>query len=124
MKNNFNVSRRNFMKSSLAIGTFIASEWLRPVHVFPSCSPTPQETAGPFYPVHYPIDKDNDLTFLNNKKGKAEGKPIWINGLVQNQGCEPVQGALIEIWQACSTGKYNHPRDSNKARLDPNSNMG
>ena len=60
------------------------------------------------------------MTFSNNKTGKAEGEPIFINGLVQNQGCEPVEGALVEIWQACSTGKYNHPSDSNKARLDPN----
>ena len=60
------------------------------------------------------------MTFSNNKTGKAEGEPILINGLVQNQGCEPVEGALVEIWQACSTGKYNHPNDSNKARLDPN----
>ena len=120
MINNFNVSRRNFMTSSLAIGAFIASEWLRPIYAFPACYPTPRETAGPFYPISYPIDKDNDLTFSNNKTGKAEGEPILINGLVQNKGCEPVEGALVEIWQACSTGKYNHPSDSNKARLDPN----
>ncbi len=120
MKKEFYASRRNFMKSSLAFGTLLATEWLQPAHAFQACLTTPRETAGPFYPVSYPIDKDNDLTFLNDKAGKAEGEVIWINGLVRNQGCEPVESALVEIWQACSTGRYNHPRDSNKARLDPN----
>ncbi|GIS84434.1 MAG: hypothetical protein CM1200mP16_07340 [Nitrospina sp.] len=59
------------------------------------------------------------MTFLNNKTGKAEGEPILLMAC-QNKGFEPVEGALVEIWQACSTGKYNHPSDSNKARLDPN----
>jgi protocatechuate 3,4-dioxygenase beta subunit len=120
MKNKFGASRRNFMRSSLALGALVAAEWMKPSHALSTCVPTPRETAGPFYPVRYPIDKDNDLTFLNNQTGKAEGETILINGLVQNKSCEPVAGALVEIWQACSTGKYNHPRDPNKARLDPN----
>jgi protocatechuate 3,4-dioxygenase beta subunit len=32
----------------------------------------------------------------------------------------PVPNALVEIWQACATGKYNHPGDPNPAKLDPN----
>ena len=73
MTNNFNVARRNFMTSSLTIGAFIASEWLQPVYAFKkTCSPTPRETVGPFYPGSYPIDKDNDLTVSNNKTGIAE----------------------------------------------------
>ena len=120
MNNKLNFSRRNFIRSSLAIGSVVASEWLSFAYAAPSCHPTPKETAGPFYPLKFPIDKDNDLTFLNIKTFKAEGEPIWINGVVKNEGCEPVEGALVEIWQACSTGKYNHPRDSNRAKLDPN----
>ena len=118
-KKDFDSSRRNFMRNSLALGTLLANEWFRPAPVIANCAKTRRETAGPFYPLRYPIDKDNDLTFLNDKSGKAEGERIFISGRVQNEGCEPVRGALVEIWQACSTGRYNHPRDPNKARLDP-----
>ena len=27
---------------------------------------------------------------------------------------------MVEIWQACASGRYDHPRDSNPASLDPN----
>ncbi len=27
---------------------------------------------------------------------------------------------MIELWQACASGRYNHPRDTNRAALDTN----
>jgi protocatechuate 3,4-dioxygenase beta subunit len=32
---------------------------------------------------------------------------------------QPISGAIVEFWQACATGRYNHPRDTNTAKLDP-----
>jgi protocatechuate 3,4-dioxygenase beta subunit len=32
----------------------------------------------------------------------------------------PIAGALVDAWQACATGRYNHSRDPNPAQLDPN----
>lgn len=85
-----------------------------------SCGLTPEQTEGPFYPIADQLDKDNDLTFVKGSKKKALGEECIIKGVVRNERCEPVAGALVEIWQACATGKYNHPGDPNPAKLDPN----
>ena len=37
-----------------------------------------------------------------------------------NDQCRPVKDALVEIWQACASGKYHHSGDPNPASLDPN----
>lgn len=120
MKNIFNQRRRNFLKRSLALGALITSDWLVPSFVYSNCNLTPRESSGPFYPLSYPLDQDNDLTFLKDKSQKAKGEIIYIKGVVQGENCEPVSKATIEIWQACATGRYNHPEDRNSAELDPN----
>ena len=120
MKNNFNQRRRNFLKGSLALGALITSDWLVPSFVYSNCNLTPRESSGPFYPLSYPLDQDNDLTYLKDKSRKAKGEIIYIKGVVQGENCEPVSKATIEIWQACATGRYNHPEDRNPAELDPN----
>jgi len=119
MKNNFN-QRRNFLKRSLALGALITSDWLVPSFVYSNCNLTPRESSGPFYPLSYPLDQDNDLTYLKDKSQKAKGEIIYIKGVVQGEKCEPVSKATIEIWQACATGRYNHPEDRNPGELDPN----
>lgn len=81
---------------------------------------TPSQTEGPFYPVHDQVDKDNDLTKVQGKYGKARGQLIYVQGQVLDEDCKPVPNALVEIWQACVTGKYNHDNDPNPAPLDPN----
>ena len=45
---------------------------------------------------------------------------IIVKGQVTDQNCNPVKGVLVEIWQACASGKYNHPSDPNTAPIDPN----
>ena len=121
MNEDFNPSRRSFVKGALALGTLVVAEFLKPASLSAAvCAPTPPETAGPFYPVNFPLDSNNDLTFLKDRSQKAQGEVIWIQGLVQDEACQPVSGALVEIWQACTTGRYNHPKDSNPAKLDPN----
>ena len=83
-----------------------------------------QETAkqpeGPFYPENDQDDKDNDLTHIRGSRASAKGEVIIINGTVQDESCAPLAGALVEIWQACHTGKYNHSADPNNAELDKN----
>ena len=120
MKNNFNQQRRNFLKRSLVLGALITSDWSVPSFVYSNCNLTARESSGPFYPLSYPLDQDNDLTYLKDKSQKAKGEIIYIKGVVQGENCEPVSKATIEIWQACATGRYNHPEDRNPAELDPN----
>jgi len=86
-----------------------------------ACGLTPAQTEGPFYPVRDQPDKDWDLTFVNGRRGKALGQVVLVRGRIVDESCVPVDGALVEIWQACASGRYNHPSDPNRsAPIDPN----
>ena len=61
-----------------------------------------------------------NLTIIRGATLEARGRRILIVGQVVDEQCQPVEGALVEIWQACDTGRYNHPNDPNPAELDPN----
>lgn len=113
-----NNTRRNLLKNSLlSIGAIsIASKSA----LATSCGLTPAQTEGPFYPIQDQLDKDSDLTFVNSRFLRAQGEVIILKGIVIGSECSPVENALVEIWQACASGKYNHPGDPNPAKLDPN----
>lgn len=81
--------------------------------------PTPEQPKGPFYPIRIPDDSDQDLT-TNGDGHAAKGVQVYIQGQVMDQDGNPLEDAQVEIWQACQTGKYNHPRDPNDAVPDPN----
>ena len=107
-------NRRTFIKSGVisgAIGLFSSSAY--------AGRPTPNETAGPFYPVIAQKDKDFDLTRIEGKQGVAKGKIIIIRGQVLDTDGKPVEDATVDLWQANAVGRYNHPHDTNNAPLDP-----
>lgn len=111
-------TRRNLLKTSfLSLG---ALSLVSNSALAMSCGLTPSQTEGPFYPIEDQLDKDSDLTFVKNKRTRAIGEPIVLRGIVLDDECRPVKDALVEIWQACASGKYNHPGDPNPAKLDPN----
>ena len=66
--------------------------------------PTPPTTAGPFYPIIRPTDRDGDLTLLKGHTKRAQGQVILLTGRVLNARGEPVAGARIELWQANREG--------------------
>ncbi len=82
--------------------------------------PTPTEVKGPFYPVEDQKDKDFDLTRIDGREGVADGKHIIILGHITDIENKPVTGATIEIWQANTRGRYNHPLDPSSQPLDQN----
>lgn len=114
------VSRRELFKnivvwSSLTgLGRVLGSEQN------PSCLLTTPQGEGPYYPILDQFDKDTDLTILQGQTFLAEGQVIIINGEIRDSQCNLIEGALIEIWQACASGKYNHEDDPNPLPLDPN----
>lgn len=82
---------------------------------------TPKQTKGPFYPIVDQVDKDADLIYVNGSQIQALGEVVIVEGIVTDQNCVPVKGALVEIWQACESGRYNHEADPNTAAsIDPN----
>jgi protocatechuate 3,4-dioxygenase beta subunit len=85
-----------------------------------TCGATPRQTSGPFFPVFDQVDKDVDLTRLTGHDGAAAGEVIRVQGRVLDEACQPVEGALVDLWQADSNGRYSHPADPNPAPRDPN----
>jgi len=89
-----------------------------------ACPITPGQTEGPYFPpkaqIDAMLDHDNDLTRVGNQSGKATGQRVYVTGQVRDQQCRPIEGAVVEIWQASENGRYSHPRDrDNRAPLDP-----
>lgn len=111
------LNRRNLLKKlALAAPVGLVSTKV----MAQACGITPPQTEGPFYPIADQMDKNTDLTKVEGRIATAKGEVCLVSGVVQDEFCKPVAGALVEIWQACHTGKYNHPADPNPAKLDPN----
>ncbi|MSO77929.1 MAG: protocatechuate 3,4-dioxygenase subunit beta [Alphaproteobacteria bacterium] len=63
---------------------------------------------------------ENDLTILSPGRPRAIGDVIELTGRLLDEDGQPVNGALIEIWQANAYGRYRHPQESYDSPLDPN----
>lgn len=81
---------------------------------------TPANPEGPFYPKHQQADRDIDLTRIEGHSERAEGAVIQVEGRVLDEHGKPVEGALVDIWQANTHGRYHHEDDPNPAPRDPN----
>lgn len=112
------ISRRDLLGAGLAVplGALAAP----PTTAAPACGVTSAQTTGPFYPIYDQVDKDVDLTRLTGHEDRAEGEVIRVQGQVLDDTCRPISGALVDLWQADSHGRYTHPADPNPARPDPN----
>jgi protocatechuate 3,4-dioxygenase alpha subunit len=75
---------------------------------------TPTQTIGPFFSPALLRDVMNVLT-----TDSTAGQRIRIEGRVFDGAGNVVPDALIEIWQANSYGRFNHPRDRRDLPLDP-----
>ncbi len=67
---------------------------------------TPSQTVGPYLHI--------GLTWLITENLAPKGIPgerVLIQGRVLDGDGQPVNDALVEIWQANAAGKYAHPRD-------------
>ncbi len=129
-------SRRGFLKFGLgslgaAIAPVVTSSALGQVCNFQK---TPRQTIGPFFPddgdevyvIRENIDprlpiwgaNDNDLTFIKGNSDKAKGQIVYIKGRVlarEKQKCVSVPGAMIILWNASASGRYNHRGDTENA---------
>ncbi|MFQ5674852.1 MAG: hypothetical protein ACE5G1_03060 [bacterium] len=121
MSSSKKINRRELIKLGFgAAAGLVGGKLLANERKDSNCQLTPKETAGPFYPTKDQLDKDVDLTIVQGAGGRAEGDIIYVSGQVLDQDCQPVDGALVEIWQANKWGRYHHEADPNPARFDPN----
>lgn len=65
------------------------------------CPLTPADIEGPFYVSDAPIRGDLD-TWAD------EGLRIHLTGVITSGACEPLEGAVIEIWHADDAGEYDN----------------
>jgi protocatechuate 3,4-dioxygenase beta subunit len=80
--------------------------------------PTPGQTEGPFYPVEFPPDMDNDLVRVTGQAAQALGQVIHVSGRVLDTRGQPKPGSVVEIWQCDANGIYRHPRAGGQGRID------
>lgn len=115
------VSRRGLIKFGGAGLLGLSATRLMGNDIAAMCGLTPRQPEGPFYPISDQPDKNTDLTIVDGKSAMALGKIIYLRGKVLDQNCAVVPKAVVEIWQACESGRYNHPGDEeNPSPLDPN----
>jgi len=82
--------------------------------------PTPEQTAGPFYPSVVPEDRDADLVVVKGRTAHAQGTMLYLSGRVTDTNGAPAVDALVEIWQADNFGRYLAPKDGGPGPRDPN----
>ena len=115
------LNRRSLLKLGFgAVAGTISSKLLAFDSENSPCEATPKDVSGPFYPTQGKGEKDVDLTVLQGHTDRAEGQIIHVRGRVLDNECNPVAGAMVEIWQANKWGRYNHEEDPNPAPLDSN----
>jgi protocatechuate 3,4-dioxygenase alpha subunit len=77
---------------------------------------TGSQTVGPFF---FPCLLRDDACRTVLTQPETVGERIRIEGRVLDGDGVPVSDALVEIWQANSYGRYNHPADQGPSSLDP-----
>ena len=70
--------------------------------------PTPSQTVGPFFQIELTTDEHCVRCIAGRN---AKGERAWIMFRVLDGDGSPVDDAMLEVWQADSQGKYNHPDD-------------
>ena len=80
--------------------------------------PTPEQTAGPFYPPpnQRPQDTDWDLVKVEGRVREAGGEVMHLSGQVVGTNGAPLAEALVEIWQCDANGRYHHVGDRSSER--------
>lgn len=113
------INKKISRRSILSAGAGIAASAIAATTLANPNTLTPANPEGPFYPKHKQLDKDADLTLIEGHTKTAHGDIIRITGHVLDENGQPVEGALVDIWQANAHGRYHHEDDPNTAPRDP-----
>jgi protocatechuate 3,4-dioxygenase beta subunit len=121
MKNQ-KLNRRRWLQLGLGLAAGSTTGFVPVDQINPDdCSLTPSMELGPFPPMKSRTqpDHDLDLTKVQGQTGVATGEMIEVMGKILDDKCLPVEGAIVELWQANHYGKYNHEYDI-QGQHDPN----
>jgi protocatechuate 3,4-dioxygenase alpha subunit len=77
--------------------------------------PLPSQTIGPFY--HLGLTSDPKLGCLI--RPGVQGQRIRLRFRLLDGDGLPVPDGMIELWQADTSGKYDHPADTQDHKPDP-----
>ena len=77
--------------------------------------PTPSQTVGPYLRIG--LTEKNSIRTIAGPN--AKGERVWLKCRVLDRDGAPLNDAMIELWQADSAGKYNHPEDPQAKTSDP-----
>ncbi len=113
-ENEFSLTRRGFLTGSLLVTDMVFNGTARSLVAVaatieleptPACRDsddiTPPQTAGPFYKPRSPERK-------SLIEPGIQGTRIVLEGIVHSTKCKPVQGALVDFWQADGSGAYDN----------------
>jgi len=94
------------------------------VQKLPYQKETPSQTAGPY--VHIGLAPsvaglEKTVAELGQVIAgpQTKGERIRVEGRVLDGTGAPVKDVLIEVWQANSQGRYDHPEDSRELEVEP-----
>lgn len=96
------LSRREFIKLTIALGTTVATLETSPAAFAsaPPCRLTPEQEVGPYW-------IDADLVRKDVREGRP-GVPLTLDiVLTDARTCAPLVGAAVDIWQCDATGAYS-----------------
>jgi protocatechuate 3,4-dioxygenase beta subunit len=109
-----NLTRRGFLTASVVFsemlldwqaGSLLAIAATADREPTPACAGpndiTPPQTAGPFYKPRSPERR-------SLLEPGIQGSKIILEGQIRSTQCKPVQGALIDFWQADGNGVYDN----------------
>ena len=98
------MKRREFVRSSM-MASLAAMPFTQALAAGETLPPTPRDYEGPYYPVG-DRNRTNDLIV-----GEPRQQTLMFRGRVVDVDGRPLARALVDIWQADSSGRYKHPRD-------------
>ncbi len=113
-------TRRIFLRSAMAAS--VLPLWSVRGAFADELTRTAAQTEGPFYPNRLPLDTDNDLLVINDGITPGIGEITHLTGKVLDARGNPVNNAVVEIWQCDGNGVYLHTGDSDgkKDKQDKN----
>ncbi len=127
-KSKFTLEQRRKVLQFLAAGaTLTLPGWTMAGSIYKpteDLAVTPQQTEGPFYPqptIEQQVFNDTDLRRKLDNHALGQGQQCLVEGAIRDRKGKPLKESVVEIWQACASGRYHHKRDSkNTSLLDNN----